>query len=184
MGRLQVADAAAPRAKRKGSSLIKHVFVRAIATLAVAGCVASGAGAMVGAATAAHASTSYTFKATLNAGQEVPKPKGALHASGVLTGKLTLAGKKSSFTWRLKATGLSGHILTAVISLGKPGQRGSTILPLCNKCRLTSHGAYIGPYVAKSTFVKPFVHGGMYVNVTTKLNPKGEIRGQIKPTTA
>jgi hypothetical protein len=114
----------------------------------------------------------------------VPRPKDAIHAKGTLTGRLTLAGKKSSFTWRLKVSGLSGHIVSAVVSLGKPGHRGIVILPLCNKCRMTAHGAYIGSYVAKPTFVKPFVHGGMYVNVTTKLNPKGEIRGQIKATAA
>jgi hypothetical protein len=164
--------------------VIKQVFVRAVATLAAAGCVVSGAGAMVGAATAGNASASYTFSATLNAKQDVPAAKDAIHATGILTGRLTLAGKKSTFTWRLRASHLSGRILTAAVSVGKPGQRGTIILPLCNKCRLTSHGAYTGSYVAKPTFVKPFAHRGMYVNVTTKLNPKGEIRGQIKATPA
>jgi CHRD domain-containing protein len=164
--------------------VIKHLFVRVVATLAVVGCVASGAGAMVGAATAANSSGSYTFKATLNVKQEVPAAKDAIHATGVVTGRLTLAGKKSTFTWRLKASHLSGRILTAAVSVGKPGQRGSIVLPLCNKCHLTSRGAYTGSYVAKPTFVKPFLHRGLYVNVTTKLNPKGEIRGQIKATAA
>jgi hypothetical protein len=68
--------------------------------------------------------------------------------------------------------------------MGARGKRGITMLPLCNKCRLTSHGAYVGSYVDNKTFVKALRHGRMYVNVTTKLNPKGEIRGQIKATPA
>lgn len=160
----------------------KHVLAGVV--LAVAAASILGTASISQAATAAATATSYTFKTALNTKQEVPTPKDAVHAKGVLTGKLTLAGKKSSLTWRLKVSGLSGHILTAYLALGNPGHTGLTILPLCNKCRLTSHGAYIGPYVAKSLFMKPFVHGKLYVNVTTKLNPKGEIRGQIKATAA
>jgi hypothetical protein len=136
------------------------------------------------AATAAAVSTSYTIKATLDTKHEVPAPKDAVHARGTLTGKLTLAGKKSRFTWTLKVSHLSGRVLMANIDMGAPGKRGITMLPLCNKCRLTSRGAYIGPYVANKTFVSAVVHGRMYVEVTTKLNRKGEIRGQIRATAA
>jgi hypothetical protein len=128
--------------------------------------------------------TSYAIRATLNARQEVPSPKDAVHAKGLLTGKLTLAGKKSRFTWTLRISHLSGHIVKAEIDMAPRGKRGITMLPLCNKCRLTSHGAYIGPYVNNKVFVNAILHGRMYVNVTTKLNPKGEVRGQIKATTA
>ena len=68
--------------------------------------------------------------------------------------------------------------------MGPLGKRAITMLALCNKCRLTSHGAYIGPYVDNKTFVRALVHGQMHVEVTTKLNRKGEIRGQIKATAA
>ncbi len=44
-------------------------------------------------------------------------------------------------------------------------------------------GTYTGAYVANA-FVTALWHGGMYGTVTTKLNPKGEIRGQIKATSA
>jgi CHRD domain len=127
---------------------------------------------------------SYTIKATLDAKHEVPRPKGAINAHGVLTGKLTLAGKKSRFTWSLKVFKLSGHVRAAEIDMGAPGKSGITMLPLCNQCRLNSHGDYIGQYVANKTFVQALLHGRMYANVTTKLNPKGEIRGQIKATAA
>jgi hypothetical protein len=136
------------------------------------------------AATSAAATTSYMIKATLNAKQEVPTPKSAIHATGTLTGKLTLAGKKSSFTWRLRVSHLSGRVVAAAVAVGAAGKRGPIILPLCNKCLATAHGSYVGAYVARARFVNPLLHGRLYVNVTTKLNPKGEIRGQVKATAA
>jgi CHRD domain len=137
------------------------------------------------AATTVAASTSYTIKATLNTKQEVPKPKDAVNAKGIFTGRLTLAGKKSRFTWTLRVSHPSGRIRMEEIGMGAPGKSGITMLPLCNKkCRLTPRGAYVGPYVDNKTFVKALLHHRMYVNVTTKLNPKGEIRGQIKATAA
>jgi hypothetical protein len=168
--------------KRKGSLLSRHALAGVI--LAVVAALVLATAHAGHAATAATASTSYTIKATLNTKQEVPKPKDAVHAKGTLTGKLTLAGKKSRFTWSLKLSHLSGRVRAAEIAMGARGKVGITMLPLCNKCRLNSHGAYIGPYVDNKPFVKALLHGRMYVNVTTKLNPKGEIRGQIKATAA
>ena len=147
--------------------------------LAVAAASILAAAQTTRAATAAAKSTKYGLKATLNTKQEVPAPKDAVHANGVFTGKLTLAGKKSRFTWTLKVSHLSGRVVKAEIGMGARGKRGITMLPLCNKCRPTSHGAYVGPYVDNNVFVRALLHGRMYVNVTTKLNPKGEIRGQI-----
>lgn len=160
----------------------RYAVVGAVVTVAAASVLATAHAGR--AATVASASTSYTIKATLNTGQEVPKPTDAVHAKGTFTGKLTLAGKKSRFTWTLKASNLSGRILTAEIGMGARGKSGTTMLPLCNKCGLTAHGAYVGPYVDNKTFVNAVRHGQMYVTVTTKLNPKGEIRGQIKATPA
>jgi len=114
----------------------------------------------------------------------MPAPADAKAAHGLFTGKLTLAGKKSSFVWQLRLSGLSGRALAARVNIGAPGKVGLLAMPLCNKCLAHSHGAYIGPYVATPTFVKALVRGGMYAFVTTKKNPKGEIRGQIKATAA
>jgi hypothetical protein len=162
------------------SNVLRGRMVVAVAATIAATAALAGTGAE-----AAISSTRYTVKATLNTKQEVPTPKDAVHARGVFTGKLTLAGKKSRFTWTLKTSHLSGRIRTAEIAMGARGKRGSLVLPLCNKnCRLTSRGAYVGPYVDNKTFVKALLHGRMYVTVITKLNPKGEIRGQIKATAA
>jgi hypothetical protein len=162
--------------------LSKHLLAGAV--LAVAAAFVLAAAHSGQAATTAAAASSYTIQASLNRKQEVLAPKGAVGARGTLTGKLTLAGKKSRFTWTLKLSHLSGRVRMADLDMGAPGKRGITMLPLCKNCRLTSHGAYIGPYVNNKVFVNALLHGRMYANVTTKLNPKGEIRGQVKATAA
>src|SRR5207248_11612105 len=106
---------------RKGSLLSRHMPAAVIAALAAASVLGT---AHVGhAATAAATSTGYAIKATLNTKQEVPAPKDAVHASGVFTGQLTLAGKKSSFTWRLKVSHLSGRVREADVAMGVRGKR-------------------------------------------------------------
>jgi hypothetical protein len=130
-------------------------------------------------ANAATRANSYVEKANPNTSQ-VGSLKDAAGATGTLTGKLTLAGKKSSFTWTLTLHHLSGIAAHADIYFSS-GKKGTLALPLCVKCQApAAHGAYIGPYVATPSFVKTIVHGGAYAIVITKQNPKGEIRGQIK----
>src|SRR5437763_715222 len=134
--------------RRRGSLLSKYVSLAAVLAVAAASLVPA-------VAFASHAATgsskSYVIKATLDTKHQVPTPKDATAAKGLLTGKLTLAGKKSSFTWQLKVSGLSGHVVTAGVAVGAPGKQGTSVLPLCNKCLATAHGAYIGPYVANTT---------------------------------
>lgn len=168
--------------KRRGSLVSRHLL--AATTLVVAAALALGTARISEAATTATATTSYKVTATLNTKQEVPVPKDAIHASGLFTGKLTLAGKKSSFTWLLKLSHLSGHASEADLAMGPRGKKGVTILPLCKKCMARAHGAYVGGYVSNKTFISALRHGQLYVTVTTKLNPRGEIRGQIKATAA
>jgi len=102
----------------------------------------------------------------------------------VLSGKLVLAGKKSSFVWTLSFTNLSGRALAASVGMGAPGKVGSLAMPLCVKCVAGARGEYHGSYVANPTFLKAILHGGMYAFITTKLNPRGEVRGQIKASPA
>ena len=138
---------------------------------------------VIGANAFSTSSTSYTLKASLNT-KAVASLKDASGANGTLSGKLVVAGKKSSFTWTLTLHHLSGTATHADIYFGT-GKKVSLALPLCVKCQLPSaHGAYVGPYVATQTFVKTVLRGGAYAIIATKLNPKGEIRGQIKATSA
>ena len=130
---------------------------------------------LVGPASAA--STTYVIKAKLASVKDASGP------SGTLTGKLTIAGKKSSFTWTLTFRHLSGTATRADIYFGN-GKTGLLALPLCRKCQAPrAHGAYVGPYVADASFVRKILHGDAYAVVGTKKNPRGEIRGQIKTAT-
>jgi hypothetical protein len=150
--------------------------------LAVTGLLAaSQAGAQPGQFT----SVAYLLKATLNGRSEVPSPKDATGAKGTFTAKLTVAGRKSTFVWKLKFSGLSGRAVASHVHYGVAGKAGQIALPLCVPCVSSpSHGEYKGPYVATATFVKAVLHGGAYVDVHTKKNPNGEIRGQVKATAA
>lgn len=157
----------------------RHVIVRGASIAAVAACVVVCIAAAAGAATSA---STYSLKAALNSKQEVPKPKGAVHARGALTARVKVAGKKSSFLWHLTLSGLSGRAQTAVIRIAPAGKTGPIAITLCHPCNRATDGGSSGAYFASPHFLKPLLHGRMYVNVTTKLNPRGEIRGQIKAT--
>ncbi len=130
-------------------------------------------------------SASYELKASLDTNSAVPVVKDATGATATLTAKFTVAGKRSRLTWTLTFKNLSGRPTTATIYYGKSGKIGPAALPLCVKCQAPSaHGEYVGPYVALPTFVRAMLHNGAYVSVATRENPKGEVRGQIRASSA
>jgi len=121
--------------------------------------------------------STYTVKATLSThGVSV---KDATGARGTLTGKLTVAGKHSAFVWTLRFNGLSGQARRAGIYFTKTKQLG---MLLCLKCTSGARSSYHGSYVANKTFLNALLHRGFFVAIRTKLNPNGEIRGQLKTT--
>ena len=129
--------------------------------------------------TSAAGSETYSFKATLTRGAEVPKPKGApATAGGSFVAKSVEAGSKVTIRWTLKFHGLSGKAVAAHIHTGKVGVSGPVVVPLCGPCKATSSGS------AKitSTTENALEHGKAYVNVHTVKNAAGEIRGQVKLT--
>ena len=148
----------------------------AAATLALA---AVAAGPYAAAADSA-AKKTFPLKATLTARQTVPLAKDATGASGVFSATLTMAGRKGTFLWKLSFKNLSGRPMAAQVQLGAPGKSGPVAIPLCRRCTVGAHGSYTGPLGANPALVRALTHGGAYVNVLTKKNPKGEIRGQIK----
>ena len=80
----------------------------------------------------------------------------------------------STMRWTLKFTGLTG-VATAAIHLGAVGSSGRIVVPLCVRCFV--------PLTGTSTLSKPLLadlkSGNLYVNVETRKNPTGEIRGQL-----
>ena len=156
-----------------GSMVHRSVWAVAAATALVL--------ALATAAGATASSSTHLLKAAMSTSSTVPAAKDATGASATMSAKFTVAGKKSSFTWTLTFKHLSGVPTKATIFYGKSGKVGQVALPLCVKCQMPSaHGAYIGSYVASPTFIQAMLHGGAYVNVSTKKNPNGEVRGQIK----
>ena len=112
------------------------------------------------------------FRASLNRGQEVPKPKGvSLLAGGRFTA--TLSGSK--LTWKLTFKRLTGQATAAHIHIAARGKSGPVAVPLCGPCK----SPVSGTAVLKSSVISAMKKGNSYVNVHTLKNPAGEIRGQV-----
>jgi hypothetical protein len=124
---------------------------------------------------------SYTVKTTLNTKLEVPKPKGATSGTGTFTGKLeVVSATKATLKWKLSFAHLSGPALAAHVHLGAPGKAGKVVVPLCGPCRSGGSGNSSVTALAAAAMIA----GKAYVNVHTKANPNGEIRGTVKAASA
>ena len=120
---------------------------------------------------------SYKIATKLNTKLEVPRPKGATTGTGTFTGTLkVVSATKASLTWKLSYSGLTGPGLAAHVHLGAPGRAGKVIVPLCGPCRSGRAGKSSVTAVAAAAMIA----GKAYVNVHTKANPNGEIRGTVK----
>ena len=119
---------------------------------------------------AAAKSTSWT--ASLSSAQEVPKQVVKNRAA---TGsfKGTLSGKK--LTWTLTFSKLTGPATAAHIHMAPKVVAGNVVVPLCGPCKSPATGVSI----LNGTVIAAFKKGNLYVNVHTKKNPNGEIRGQV-----
>jgi hypothetical protein len=131
---------------------------------------------LVAAIATAAALGTYKVSATLTPGADVPKPKGATSAKGSFAGSYKENKTGAVLTWTMSFSGLTGSALQAHIHMGKPGVSGNVIVPLCAPC--TNGGK--GTAKISKAVIKALEAGGAYVNVHTKKNPSGEIRGQVK----
>ena len=114
--------------------------------------------------------------AALTVRHEVPRPTGTRGGAGRFTATSTTTGTGATIAWRLTFTRLSGPAVSAHIHLGGPGKAGPVIAALCSPCRSGASGtATLDGQVAR----KAVLNGETYVNVHTKRNPAGEIRGQL-----
>jgi Cu/Zn superoxide dismutase len=115
-------------------------------------------------------------KTALRASQERPKPKGNLRkAKGTFTATITRTGTSGVIVWRLTFSKLSGRAVAAHIHSGARGKAGPVIVPLCAPCR---NGAR-GRATVSETVLNALESGRTYVNIHTKKNAAGEIRGQL-----
>ena len=138
-----------------------------IAALALCGLAAGGGSAVV-----------FTYRTTLTARAEVPKPVAPAGAGGVFSSTVTKDGSAYSISWKLTYRRLSGRAVAAHLHRGRAGTAGGVILALCGPCRSGQTGrAKLTRAVAEA-----MRRGTAYVNVHTAKNTAGEIRGQVKLT--
>ena len=134
---------------------------------------------------AAPQATSYKVTSTLRASSEVPKPTGVkVGATGTFTGAAVQAkaNGRAVITWKLTFARLTGPATMAHIHIGKPGKAGNVMVALCGPCKDGKRGKAN----VTNAQLKTIRAGAAYVNLHTKMNPAGEIRGQVKagkPTT-
>jgi hypothetical protein len=141
---------------------------RPLTAAAIAGPAALTAAAL---AFAASGVATATLQAKLDVRQSVPKPKAS---SG--TGAFTATMKSRKLTWRLTFSKLTGPAVAAHIHLALRGKANpKPAVSLCGPCRTGQRGTA----VVSEAVERKLESRGAYVNVHTKKNPAGEIRGQI-----
>jgi hypothetical protein len=117
-----------------------------------------------------------SVKTSLRAVQERPKPKGNVRrARGTFTATITRSGTSAVVAWRLTFSRLTGRAIAAHIHSGVRGKAGPVIVPLCAPCRSGASGRA----TVDASVLGALEAGRTYVNVHTRKNPAGEIRGQI-----
>lgn len=137
---------------------------------------------VVGFASAAPQKDTYKLNANLKPRFEVPKPKGVPSgATGLFTGKVVeLENDRARLTWRLTFSKLSGRADAAHIHTGRVGTAGGVLVALCGPCRNGQRGTATISHAQLRTIRV----GRTYVNLHTKKNAAGEIRGQVKASVA
>jgi len=147
--------------------------------LLVAGATGVALGLVIaGAAGARSQATRVQIAATMVAGEETPTPKGDVAAArGSFTGTLTKTDSGTALNWQLSFSGLTGDGIAAHIHIAPRGVAGPVVVPLCTPC---TSGA-TGTANITATMLDAIQTDRAYVNVHTKTNPPGEIRGQVSP---
>jgi hypothetical protein len=139
-------------------------------------CVGSAAGAaLLASGTPGYAATT-TFKADLKGSSEVPSNTTA--GSGTVTMTFDPATKK--LDWTGSYSGMTGPVTAAHIhGPAEAGKNATVVLWLSTKGE-----PFPSPFAGSATLTDPqaadLMAGLYYVNVHTKANPAGEIRGQLE----
>ena len=119
-----------------------------------------------------------SVKTTMRASQERPRPKGKVaKARGTFTATITRTGTSGVIVWKLTYGKLTGRAVAAHIHSGVRGKAGPVIVPLCAPCR----SGRTGRATVSESVLAALEAGRAYVNVHTKRNAAGEIRGQVAP---
>jgi hypothetical protein len=116
------------------------------------------------------------LRTSLSARQERPRPRGRVgRARATFTGTVRKEGGEAQLSWRLTFRRLTGRALAAHVHIGRRGRSGRIAIPLCAPCRSGANGREDVPALALAALQS----GRAYVNVHTRRNQAGEVRGQI-----
>lgn len=139
--------------------LVAVPFFAAIAALAVAG----GSSATT---------TATVWSAKLSPSEVTPK-QAVKNNSASAT--FTATAKGYTLKFKLTFDKLSGPVTGAHIGYGKKGKPGNVSVALCAPCpNPTVNTTGINP-----SLISAFKDGLLYVELDTKKNPNGEVRGQL-----
>jgi hypothetical protein len=115
-------------------------------------------------------------RTVLTARQEVPRPKGKVNrARATFTATITKSDGGTAIVWRLTHGRLTGPAVAAHIHTGRAGRAGPVAISLCGPCRSVANGRA----TVNATTLAALEAGRAYVNIHTRRNPGGEVRGQI-----
>ena len=117
------------------------------------------------------------LRTSLNARQEVPRPRRGRvgRARGTFTATIQKSGASASMAWRLSFRRLTGRAVAAHLHIAPRGRSGSVAIALCGPCRSGARGRAS----VRGNALAAIQSGRLYVNVHTRRNPAGEIRGQL-----
>ena len=132
--------------------------------------------ASVGGAAARSQATTVRTAAEMTAGEERPAPKGEVSAArGSFTATLSKSAAGATMTWRLEFSNLTGDATAAHVHVAARGEPGPVRVPLCAPC---TSGAS-GTANVDAAVLEAIQNDRAYVNVHTRTNAPGEIRGQL-----
>lgn len=116
------------------------------------------------------------LRALLNPTEEVPTPTGNVAAArGTFTAATTKTPTGATLQWRLTFSNLTGPAVAAHLHTGARGVAGPVSLPLCGPCT----SGVTGTAEIDSALLSAIQNDGVYANVHTPTNPRGEIRAQV-----
>lgn len=133
-----------------------------------------------GVAQGGESAVTVSLTAKLDTAQEVPKPRARAGARGTFAAGLVRSATGGTLSWKLTFQGLTGAAAAAHVHLGRRGKAGAVAVSLCGPCR---SGVRRTARINAKT-VTALLAGTAYVNVHTKQNIAGEIRGQIVKSAA
>jgi hypothetical protein len=121
-------------------------------------------------------------RVTMTPGQEIPRPKGTnSQTKGGFTVTVTRSGRSTEARWRFSWFSLTGRPTAAHLHVGARGKQGPVIVFLCGTAKVPCRKDRGG--VTKLSFAQAqaLEKGNIYVNIHTRKNPGGEVRGQLRP---